>query len=101
MWNRVQPSVAAQQLNFCSCLGTANFTVRPVRAGLSFAHRAGADFINSQLLNPVAAARKCLPLFTRLLEMIFDIMTVLFVLGLDLLSRLISRRRDVLNYVSK
>ena len=33
--------------------------------------------------------------------MIFDIMTVLFVLGLDLLSRLISRRRDVLNYVSK
>ena len=33
--------------------------------------------------------------------MIFDIMTVLFVLGLDLLSRLIGRRRDVLYYVSK
>jgi hypothetical protein len=35
------------------------------------------------------------------LKMIFDIMTVLFVLGLDLLSRLIARRRDVLYYVSK
>jgi|GEM_PF-6662294 len=33
--------------------------------------------------------------------MIFDIMTVLFVLSLDLLSRLIARRRDVLYYVSK
>ena len=33
--------------------------------------------------------------------MIFDIMTVLFVLGLDLVSRLIGRRRDVLYYVSK
>ena len=33
--------------------------------------------------------------------MIFDIMTVIFVLGLDLVSRLIGRRRDVLYYVSK
>ena len=33
--------------------------------------------------------------------MIFDTMAVLFVLGLDLLSRLIARRRDVLYYVSK
>jgi len=33
--------------------------------------------------------------------MIFDIMIVLFVLILDLLSRLIGHRRDVLYYVSK
>jgi hypothetical protein len=39
--------------------------------------------------------------FTRRLEMIFDIMIVLFVLSLDLLSRLIGRRRDVFYFVSK
>jgi hypothetical protein len=40
-------------------------------------------------------------LLQRLREMIFDIMTVLLVLSLDLLSRLIGRRRDVLYYISK
>lgn len=33
--------------------------------------------------------------------MIFDIMTVLFVLSLDLISRRIGRRRDVFYYISK
>jgi hypothetical protein len=55
--------VAAQQRNFCSCIGTAHFHLRQAWCVLSFAHRGWGTFINNQFSNPEAAVRKCLRLF--------------------------------------
>jgi hypothetical protein len=38
--------VAAQQRNFCSCIGTAHFHLRQPRRVLSFAHRGWGKFLN-------------------------------------------------------
>jgi hypothetical protein len=38
-------SVAARQLNFCSCFGTKHFDLRRAQRGLSSTHRGGVHFI--------------------------------------------------------
>jgi hypothetical protein len=75
-----------------------------MRAGLSFALTGlGCILQTLNFRTRCAAERKCLrPFFGGFFEMIFDVITALFlVLGL-ILFRLIGRRRgDVLYYVSK
>jgi hypothetical protein len=60
-------------------------------------------FINSKFSNPAGRqSENAYGFLRRLFEMIFEIITVLFlVLGVRILSRLIGRRGDVLYYVSK
>ena len=56
-------SVAARQLNFCSCFGTTHFDLRRAKRGLSSAHRGWVHFIFIDFRTRRAAARQCLRLF--------------------------------------
>jgi hypothetical protein len=96
-------AVAAWQLYFCSCFGTAHFHLRPFRGGRRFYGTVPGHILEKQILKPGRITQRyCLAFLQRLFQMIIEIATVIFLIQIvSLISRLIERRRDVFHYVSR